>query len=37
MNNFPIWKWLSVLFIIIFAIIFSIPTYLYKEDSENWF
>ena len=37
MKNYPIWKSTSVLLIIILGIVFSIPSILYKEDSDNWF
>ena len=37
MKNYPVWKWVIVLFTISIAIIFSIPTYLYQDESDNWF
>ena len=37
MKNYPTWKWIIVLVSVSLAIIFSIPTFLYKEDSGNWF
>ena len=33
MKNYPTWKWIIVLVSVSLAIIFSIPTFLYKEDS----
>ena len=37
MKNYPTWKWIIVLIIISLAIIFSIPTYVYQNDTDNWF
>ena len=37
MRNYPIWKSVLILSIIFLGIIFSIPSILYKEDSNNWF
>jgi len=37
MKNYPLWKSFLVLFIISLGIIFTIPSFLYKEDSTSWF
>ncbi len=37
MKNYPLWKSLIVFLVIFSGIIFSIPSILYQEDSENWF
>ena len=37
MKNYPTWKWIIVLIIISLAIVFSIPTYVYQNDTDNWF
>ena len=37
MKNYPTWKWIIVLAIVILAIIFSIPTFIYQDETENWF
>ena len=37
MKNYPLWKSLLVIIIIFLGIVFSIPSFLYKEDSTNWF
>ena len=37
MKNYPLWKSIIVIFVIITGIIFSIPSIIYKEDSNNWF
>ena len=37
MKNYPTWKWIIIFVVISFAIVFSIPTYIYNEDSQNWF
>ena len=37
MKNYPLWKSLCVFFVIIAAIIFTIPSIIYSEDSDNWF
>ena len=37
MKNYPLWKSIIVVFVIITGIIFSIPSIIYKEDSNNWF
>ena len=37
MKNYPLWKSILVVSVLIAGIIFSIPSILYKEDSGNWF
>ena len=37
MKNYPLWKSIIVIFVVISGIIFSIPSILYKEDSGSWF
>ena len=37
MKNYPLWKLLLVLITISLGVIFTIPSFLYKEDSNNWF
>ena len=37
MKNYPLWKSILVISVLIAGIIFSIPSILYKEDSSNWF
>ena len=37
MKNYPTWKWIIILIIISLAIVFSIPTYVYQDDTDNWF
>ena len=37
MRNYPLWKIFIVLSIIFLGIIFAIPSFLYKEDTKNWF
>ena len=37
MKNYPLWKSILVIFVIITGIIFSIPSILYKDNSSNWF
>ncbi len=37
MKNYPLWKSFTVLIVVTLGIIFSIPTFLYKEDTGNWF
>ena len=35
MKNYPIWKTFIVFIVVVLAIIFSIPSFLYKEDTKN--
>ena len=37
MKNYPLWKSILVVSVLIAGIIFSIPSILYKEDSGSWF
>jgi protein-export membrane protein SecD len=37
MKNYPLWKSILVIFVILTGIIFAIPSILYNEDSGNWF
>ena len=37
MKNYPLWKSFIVFLIIVFGIVFAIPSIIYKEDTGNWF
>ncbi len=37
MKNYPIWKSFTVITLVLLGIIFSIPSIIYDDDSENWF
>ena len=37
MKSYPIWKILLILVVILNSILFSIPTFVFKDDSSNWF
>ena len=37
MKNYPLWKSVLVICLVSIGIIFSIPSFIYKEDSKNWF
>ena len=37
MKNYPLWKSILVISIIISGIFFSIPSFIYNENSDNWF
>ena len=37
MKNYPKWKSLLVIIVVLTAIIFSIPSFIYNEESDNWF
>ena len=37
MKNYPIWKSFTVIILVLLGIIFSIPSIIYDEDSDNWF
>ena len=37
MKNYPLWKATLVVLVISLAIIFTLPSLLYKENSNNWF
>ena len=37
MKNYPLWKTFIVFLIIVFSLVFAIPSIIYKEDTGNWF
>ena len=37
MKNYPIWKSFTVISLVILGIIFSIPSIIYDDKSDNWF
>ena len=37
MKNYPIWKSFLVIILVLSGIIFSIPSIIYNEESNNWF
>ena len=37
MTNYPLWKSILVILVISLGVIFSIPSIVYNENSENWF
>ena len=37
MKNYPLWKALLVLTIIVTGVVFAIPSIIYTEDTDNWF
>ena len=37
MNKYPIWKSFTVISLVLLGIIFSIPSIIYNDDSDNWF
>ncbi len=37
MKNYPIWKSFTVISLVLLGIIFSIPSLIYDENSDNWF
>ncbi len=37
MINYPIWKSFTVIFLVILGVVFSIPSIIYDDQSENWF
>ena len=37
MKNYPIWKSITVITLVLLGIIFSIPSIIYDDDTENWF
>ncbi len=37
MKNYPIWKSFTVISLVLLGIIFSIPSIIYNDNSENWF
>ncbi len=37
MKNYPIWKSFTVIVLVFLGVIFSIPSILYKDETDNWF
>ena len=37
MKNYPVWKSFTVITLVLLGIIFSIPSIIYDDNSENWF
>ncbi len=37
MKSYPLWKSILVLLVILMGVIFTIPSLIYDQDSENWF
>ena len=37
MRNYPLWKALLVVIVIVTGIVFAIPSIIYNEDTDNWF
>ena len=37
MKNYPLWKSFTVIFLVILGIVFSIPSIIYNDNSNNWF
>ena len=37
MKNYPLWKSFTVIFLVLLGLVFSIPSIIYDESSENWF
>ncbi len=37
MKNYPIWKSFTVILLVILGVIFSIPSIIYDDKSDNWF
>ena len=37
MKNYPLWKTLIVFLVVILGIVFAIPSFLYKENTNNWY
>ena len=37
MKKYPLWKTLIVLLVVLTGVIFAIPSFLYNEDSNNWY
>ena len=37
MKNYPLWKTFIVFLVIVFGLVFAIPSIIYKEDTGNWF
>ena len=37
MKNYPLWKSFTVISLVFLGVLFSIPSIIYDDDSENWF
>ncbi len=37
MKNYPVWKSFTVISLVLLGIVFSIPSIIYDDNSENWF
>ena len=37
MQKYPLWKSFTVILLVLLGIIFSIPSIIYNDDSDNWF
>ena len=37
MKTYPIWKIIIIFIVLIFSFTFSIPTFVYNNNTENWF
>ena len=37
MKNYPLWKILTIFFLLSLGVIFAVPSILYKEDTGNWY
>ena len=37
MKNYPIWKLIFVFSVVFLSIFFTIPTFIYQEETNNWF
>ncbi len=37
MKNYPLWKSFIVISLVLLGVLFSIPSIIYNDDSENWF
>ena len=37
MKNYPLWKSFTVIILVFLGVIFSIPSLIYDDSSENWF
>ena len=37
MKNYPLWKSFTVISLVFLGVLFSIPSIIYNDDSENWF
>ena len=37
MKNYPIWKIIIIFIVLTFSFTFSVPTFIYDNNSKNWF